>query len=222
MTATTLSPTAARRTAPSALRRVFGVVARPDTYLRIGYLLLGLPLGTIWFTALVTGWAVSVSMIVVALVGIPMLLMVWFATRAFANVERSTANALLGTRLPAAPLSWGGPGNPWLRLRAMTNDRGRRRELAFLLLRFPAGIATFTAAVTALSVPFLVAYAPFAARSTAEPFGTWSQSARMEDIASSGWAWLLVPAGAALLIGAIHALRAIGAACARWTTASLG
>ena len=55
----------------------------------------------------------------------------------------------------------------------MTSDRSRWRELGYLVLRFPVGVATFTAAVTALTAPVMVAYAPFQARRVDHPFGDW-------------------------------------------------
>ena len=202
----------------SWMRRIFGVVARPRSYRSIGYLLLGLPLGTIWFTVLVTGASVSISMLIVALLGIPMLLGMWYVCRAFANIERTTATALLDLPLPLAPIASPYRGNVWVRLRSMSRDRDRWRELAYLVLRFPVGIATFTVAVTALTTPFAIAYAPFSVRYGSDhPFGEWSQSARMEDIASNPWAWLLIPLGAALLIASFHLLNAIANACGRWT-----
>ena len=66
----------------SQLRRWFGVVTAARTYRNLAFLLLGLPLGTLWFTLVVTGVTVSASMIVVALIGIPMLLGMWYVTRA--------------------------------------------------------------------------------------------------------------------------------------------
>src|SRR6186997_797838 len=96
MNTSTIQTTAARSTVePSMSRRFFGVVARPQTYRNIGYLLLGLPLGTLWFSILVTLTSVSVSMLVVALLGIPLLVASWYAVRAFANVERGVADVLL-------------------------------------------------------------------------------------------------------------------------------
>jgi hypothetical protein len=199
------------------MRRTFGVVARPQSYRRIAYLLLGLPLGTVWFTVLVTGVSVGISMLVVALLGIPILWGMWYIVRAFANVERGTTNALLGRHVPLAPLSSSDRGNVWVRLRSMSRDRDRWRELAYLMLRFPVGIATFTVAVTAIATPFVVAYAPFSARYGGDhPFGEWSQSARLEDIASSTWAWFLIPFGAVMLIAAFHLLNALANACGRW------
>lgn len=207
------------RTAP--LRRFFGVVAQPDSYRNIAFLFLGLPLGTIWFSVLVAGVSVAVSVIVVALIGIPMLFGLWYVTRAFANVERGVANALLHQRLSLAPMNAPQRGNVWVRLRSMTRDRDRWRELGYLMLRFPAGVATFTAAVTALVTPFLVAYAPIVAHHDEEPFGDWALSSRMVDVASSPWAWLLVPLGVMLLIVSFHLLNALARVCARWAAASL-
>ena len=86
----------ARTGRTSSLRRFLDVVAQPDSYRNIAFLLIGLPLGTIWFTVLVTGVSVALSMLVIALLGIPMLLGLWYVTRSLANVERRVANALLG------------------------------------------------------------------------------------------------------------------------------
>jgi hypothetical protein len=208
----------------SPMRRIFGVITQPQSYRNIGYLLLGLPLGTVWFTALISGLSVAISMLVVALLGIPMLLGMWYLTRWFANVERSTANVLLGHDLAPAPLAAPDRGNLWVRLRSMTSDRDRWREFGFVMLRFPVGVATFIAAVTAVATPVMVAYAPFAARyGNDHPFGDWRLSSRMEDIASSSpWSWFLVPLGLTMLIVSFHLLNALASACGRWTTAWLG
>lgn len=213
-------PSGVRRV--SALRRFFGVVAEPDSYRNLAYLVLGLPLGVVWFTALVTAVSTAASMVVVALIGIPMLLATWYLVRAFANVERGVANALLHTQVAYAPIASPHRGNPWVRLRAMSSEPDRRQEAGFLMLRFPAGIATFTAAVTAIATPLWIAWAPFHARIAERPFGTWSESSRLEDIASSPWAWFLVPLGLLLLFVAFHALNGLARACGRWTTDQLG
>ena len=208
------------RTSPS--RRFFGVVAQPDSYRSIAFLLIGLPLGTIWFTVLVTGISVALSMLVVALLGIPMLVGLWYATRAFANVERSVTNALLGQHLPCSSMHSPQRGNLWVRLRAMTRDRDRRKELGYLMLRFPVGMATFIAAVTAIATPLMVAYAPIVARYDEQPFGDWALSSRMEDVASSSpWSWLLVPLGMVMLIASFHLMNAVARACGRWSAAWL-
>lgn len=207
---------------PSPLRHFFGVATQPNSYRNIAYLLIGLPLGTIWFTVLVTGVSVAASMLVVALLGVPLLLGLWYVTRSFANLERSLANALLGQHLLRLPMSSPERGNLWARLRSMTRDRDRWREFGYLMLRFPIGIATFTAAVTALATPFMVAYAPIVARRDEQPFGDWALSSRMEDVASSSpWSWFLVPLGFVMLIASFHLMNAVATMCGRWTTSWL-
>jgi hypothetical protein len=217
------SPNPAAADQPSPLLRFFGVVARPQSYRNIAYLLLGLPLGTLWFSVLVTLASVSVSMLVVALLGIPLLLGTWYAVRAFANVERAVANALLDANVDQAPMAAGVSGNLWVRLRDMSRDRARWRELGYLTLRFPAGVATFTLAVTALTAPVAVAYAPIYARFVDDSFGDWFWSSELHDFASdSPWSWSLIPLGLGLLFAAFHALNTLARACGTWTTAWLG
>ena len=46
---------------PSSTRRFFGVVRSSQTYRNIAYLLLGLPLGTAWFVALITAVSVGIT-----------------------------------------------------------------------------------------------------------------------------------------------------------------
>lgn len=227
-TTTTIPPTttslpAVRSSRTSPVRRFFGVITKPRSYKSIGYLLLGLPLGTAWFSVLISGLSVGISMLTVALLGIPILLALWYAVRLFANVERTAANVLLDQHLGLAPIASSERGNLWVRLRSMTGDRDRRREFAYLMLRFPVGIATFTAATTALATPFLVGYAPFVARYGGDqPFGDWAMSSRMEHIANSPWSWFLIPLGLGLLFVSFHAMNALAKVCGRWTATSLG
>jgi hypothetical protein len=201
-------------------RRFVSVVTQPASYRRIAYLLLGLPLGTLWFAVLVSAITTSISLLVVALVGIPMLWATWHAVRAFANVERHAVNVLLDRQVPTVPEA-GGKGNVWVRLRSMTCQRDRWRELGYLFLRFPAGIATFTIAVVALTTPVTIALAPLQARIADHPFGDWALSSRMETAAASPWSWLLVPLGAAMLVLAFHLLNRLADACGDLTAAWL-
>ena len=207
----------------SPVRHFVGVVARPQSYRNIGYLLLGLPLGIAWFTVLISGLSVAGRLLVVALVGFPMLLAMWYVVRAFATVERVVANMLLDRDIALVPMGSVQRGNLWTRLRSISCERDRRRELGYLLLRFPVGVATFTAAVTALTAPVVVAYAPFAARYVDDSFGDWFWSSQLHDVAaSSPWSWFLVPLGLAMLLGSFHLMNALASACGRWTAKWLG
>ena len=196
--------------------RFFGVAARPQTYRSLASLLLGLPLGTVWFTLLVTGVSVGLSLVVLALLGLPVLLGTWYVARGAANVERRVAGLLPGGAIAPAPMA-APHGNVWVRLRSMTRERDRWRELAFLLLRFPVGIATFTAVAVGFAVPIAVTAAPLTARfDDREPFGTWRYAADLEDVASSPWAWPLVAVGVVLLVAALHLLDGLARVCDRW------
>jgi hypothetical protein len=204
------------------VRRFLDVVADPQTYRNLVYLLVGLPLGTLWFTVLVTGLSLGLSLVVVALLGLPVLLLMWYVTRGAANVELRVVGLLPGGAIAPAPMA-APRGNVWVRLRSMTRERDRWRELAFLMLRLPAGIATFTAVAVALAVPVGVAAAPFTARfDESEPFGTWRYATEMDDVASSPLAWLLVPTGFVLLVAALHLLDALARASGRWARSWLG
>ena len=162
-------------------------------------------------------------MLVVALLGIPMLWACGTSFRAFANVERGVANALLGVQIPYAPMRPTDRGNLWVRLRSISREPDRRRELGYLMMRLPAGIATFATAVTALTVPVVVAYAPISARFVDDSFGDWLWASELHDFASSSpWSWALVPVGVAALVAAVHLLDALAAACGRWAAAWLG
>lgn len=223
---TTLATHAAPRSRSASTRpvpqRFLGVVASGQTYRNVGYLLLGLPLATIWFTVLVTGFSVSATMVVVALLGVPMLLAMWYLTRAFANIERGVSNALLGQEIPYAPLGTLQRGNPWVRLRSMSAERDRWRELGHLLLRLPVAAAMFATAVVALATPITVAYAPIHARAVDDPFGDWFLSSELEDVvAGSPWSWLLLPLGLAMLVASFHLTNALARAGGEWTASAL-
>lgn len=66
----------------------------------IGYLLLNMPLGIAWFTALVTLVTVGVSTAVIW-VGLPILAVAVLLWRGGARVERARTGAMLGTHIPA-------------------------------------------------------------------------------------------------------------------------
>lgn len=223
MRTTTAPRTATPIMRTSPVHRFLRAVARPQSYASIAYLLLGLPLGVAWFTIIVTALSASAGLLVLALLGVPMLWASWFAVRAFANAERGVANALLGTQIPYLPFASDHRGNPWVRLRRLTREPDRRRELGYLLMRLPAGIATFATAVAALTVPVVVAYAPISARFVDDSFGDWFWGSELHGFASSSpWSWALVPVGVAALVAAVHLLDALAVACGRWAEAWLG
>ena len=65
-------------------------------------MLLGLPLGTIYFTVIVTGVSLALGLMVLALIGIPITIALWYVNRAFMRMERGLAVGLLDEQIDAA------------------------------------------------------------------------------------------------------------------------
>lgn len=195
----------------------------PQTYRNLLYLLLGLPLGTIWFTMIVTVVAVGVGLIPVALVGIPVLLGSWYLIHPCAAFERWTTIRLLGQPVaPIVPIDHG-HGNPWARFRHVSADAARWRELRYLLLRFPIGIATFVIAVVPPTVAASIVWTPFYLRRDDHDWGTWPLSTTIENLGTnSPWSWLFVPTGLLFALASLHVTNRLAGACGRWTARAIG
>lgn len=166
-----------------------------ETYLGLAYALLGLPLGTFYFVFVVTGLSLGLGL-AVTVVGIPILVLTVAACRALAQLERTLAALLLGASMPRVPSERGG-GLLWRRLGRQLRSGATWRELAYLLLRFPAGIAGFSIAVSVIGVAgYLIIEPPIVACGVnGAEFGDW----RIHTV----WqALLLVPPGLALLFAA--------------------
>ena len=156
------------------LQRYYGVFARPQTYLNVLYLLLGLPLGIAYFVSLVTLISVSGGL-TITLVGIPLFVATMYYWCIVAGVERAQANVLVGTRIH--PLRFGtAQGGFWKRNSIGTRLRSTLtwRSLLWLFLRFPQGIATFVLAVVFISVPIWMITLPITANfGGGADFGAW-------------------------------------------------
>ena len=126
------------------LQRYYGVFARPQTYLNVLYLLLGLPLGIAYFVSLVTLISVSGGL-TITLVGIPLFVatMYYWCIVAGVNGRRPTCSSVRASTRCDFGTAQGGSGK--------RNSIGTRlrstltwRSLLWLFLRFPQGIATLT------------------------------------------------------------------------------
>lgn len=163
------------------------------TYLALTYALLGLPLGIFYFVFLVTGLSVGLGLLV-TVVGIPILVLTILACRGLAQLERTLTASLLGASMPRVEPERGG-GVFWRRLARQLRSGATWRELAYLLIRFPVGIASFSIAVTFIGVAGQAIIEPFlvACGVPGNQFGSW----RIHTV----WqALLLVPPGIALLL----------------------
>jgi Flp pilus assembly protein TadB len=178
------------------------------------YHLLGLPLGIAYFVWLVTGLSTGLGLLV-TLIGIPLLTLVLASVRPLAAAERFLANELLGAGIPGAPLAPSGSG--WIgRLTAYWSDGRTWRGVAFLFVRFPAGLASFVVATVAYGVALMLLAAPVLAPLDADGLdvGPWAIDGILEGLA-------LMPLGAIALIAAgwiSVAMGALSVELARWGT----
>jgi Putative sensor len=202
----TISPTPAWRSLLEPLLTTRG-------YRALTHHLLALPLGIVYFTWLVTGISLGLGL-AITLIGIPILTAVLASVRPLLAVERGLANSLLDAEVASAPLAPAAEDG-WLRQAvAYWRDSTTWRGVAYLLARFPIGIATFTVAVAAYGAALTLIAAPLLAPLDGIDLGIWEPSTVIEGIA-------LVPAGLALLVLSAWISEAMAAgsrALARWGT----
>jgi Putative sensor len=171
---------------------------RPLTTVRGGttllHNLLGLPLGIAYFVWLVTGLSLGAGL-VITLVGIPILTLVLASVRPLQAAERGMANALLGAGIPDVPITPGGEGLLG-RFKAYWTDGATWRGVAYLLARFPVGIATFTIAMASYGTAAALIAAPLLVgldAGDAWDIGLWQVDTVLEGAA-------LVPLGLLTLV----------------------
>ena len=172
----------------AAVRRI---LVDQATYRRLVYLLSAVPLGLVWFVALVTGWSLCLGLLITPFV-IPLLIGLSFMTRGFAAVEADIARSLLDVDARALPGSRSGAGF-WAWFRGLFPE-GFWRAQAYLLIRwvvgFPVGIAVFSVLVAAVGMIFAPAWIPFVHGGA--HLGFWRPHTFLQALA-------FVPGGVALL-----------------------
>src|SRR5436190_3438042 len=140
----------------------------PRTWLAMTSHLAGLILGLAYFVVIVTGLSLGYSLLVLALVGLPLLGLTLRLASWFAAVERARAGLMLGVRIPAWPAGsrtgyrWGIV--PHWRVLA---ERATWSEIGYALLRLPVSavamtvsLTTWSAGLVLLTLPLYNTYLP--------------------------------------------------------------
>lgn len=195
--------------------RWFGVLTEPASYRSIWYLLLGLPLGTLYFTVIVTGVSLAIGLTPLMLLGIPITIGLWYVDRAFMRAERWLAGVLLDVQIGEVRPVPAWPGGLWRHFKACIAEQYGWRGMLYLLLRFPVGVFTFTLAVTLSSTSLGLTFAP-AYMWAGDPdnwMGGWFDP--------YPWSFVLVPVGILLTLLSLHSMNALARACGRWADWSL-
>jgi hypothetical protein len=188
----------------------------PHTYGRIGYLLVAGLLGVAEFVFLVVSISLGVGL-AITLIGIPILIMSVYAWGGLAEGERRIIATLTGTVIPNPYRPVPAGASRWGRLRARLSDPATWKDLAFLLLQFPFGVASFILTGVVLSVGI---------HSVALPLWYWAVPGGVDDGIITGdklWeALAMVPLGVALLLLGIPALSALGRVYVSYAEVLLG
>jgi hypothetical protein len=133
------------------LQRLYGVFGNPQTYLNLLYLLLAFPLGIAYFTFLVTGFSLGLGLLIVwiGFIILPGVLAFCWVLTIF---ERHLAIALLRVEIPSAPAPTAAGSTFLEQIKTHLTNPATWKGIAYLLLKFPIGIASFVITVTLISV----------------------------------------------------------------------
>jgi len=197
----------------SGLKRFFGVVTNPQSYLNIGYLLLAFPLGTFYFVFLVTGLSLGFGLSI-TLLGIPLLGLVFGGSWALCRFERAAAITLLKVEIPAGSSQPESKGL-WSRVKVLLKDRVTWTGMFYLFLKFPLGVATFTIVVTLIAVTLALVAAPILYLYADIDLVIWYVDTLPE-------AFALTLIGVALLFISMHLMNGIAYVSGRIARVSLG
>jgi two-component system phosphate regulon sensor histidine kinase PhoR len=129
----------------------WGLARDRQTYLRISYLLLAFPLGTLYFVVIITGLSTGVGLAIV-IAGFPVLVATLLAWLLFGRVERELAIHLLGAQVRPMSVPDSVRRSPWQRLLKTLGDPVTWKTLVYLLLEFPFGVFSFTLAIVLITV----------------------------------------------------------------------
>ncbi|MCP5100682.1 MAG: hypothetical protein GY943_34470 [Chloroflexi bacterium] len=156
----------------SQLADYFSVFREKQTYLNLLYLFLAFPLGIAYFVLSVTGLSLGVGLLIVW-VGLFILLALFAAWWGIAAFERQLAIHLLGEEI--APMSFPAAKDDtaWERVKEHFRNPVTWKSMLYLLLKFPLGIASFVAGVTAVSIPGALIFAPFLYKVDNLNIGSW-------------------------------------------------
>jgi signal transduction histidine kinase len=205
------------------LPRLIRPIAQARTWKETLHLLLDLPAGIVWFTAVVTGLSLSVGLLAVFLLGIPIFLATLLFARVISVVDRWRAKTFLGLRLasPFRPLTG---GSLWSRTKRLAGDVAAWKALAYGVLMLPIGIFTFTVTVTLWATTLSLLTAGAWGWALPEGGVRFGDDVRNTGLLVNTWYeyLVLVLVGMVLLIATLWAIRGLAALSRLFDRAMLG
>lgn len=128
---------------PQAWPTFFGILVEPRAYGALFYLFSALITGIFYFTWVITGLSLSLSLLFLV-VGFPLLVLVLGSFRALAHLEGRLVEGLLGIRMPRRPPVLPKGKGFWERLGQLFTEAATWRAGAYLLFHMVLGIIYFT------------------------------------------------------------------------------
>jgi len=141
------------------LRRVIATALSPAPWRAALFMLLSFGLGLAAFIGLVVAITLGIGTLIIW-VGIPILLATMVVWRWAAQLERWRIRILLGVDIPA-PYRVAAEGSLVRRLRTRISDPASWRDLLYLFLLFPVGIAEFVVLTAGLGLAVGLLATPF-------------------------------------------------------------
>src|SRR5687768_1259280 len=128
---------------------VLGVAVRAQTWLNIAYLLVGAPVGGVYFVILSIGLGIGLALLPI-LIGIPILLVTLVVAWKLGSFERESIRVFLGMPIPPPIRPTATERSPRERVETLLRDQITWTNLLYLLLKLPLGILTALAAFAGL------------------------------------------------------------------------
>jgi hypothetical protein len=143
----------------SVLSRFFGIYEDSKAWGSLLYMLISLVTGIVYFTWVVTGLSLSLSL-AIFIFGLLFAIFFIFSLRGLALLEGRLVESLLGIRMPRRPL-FIQKGASWFEsLKISLMDKHVWLALVYLFLQMPLGILYFTLTVTLFSLSMGLMAAP--------------------------------------------------------------
>ncbi|MFI6508299.1 sensor histidine kinase [Streptosporangium sp. NPDC050855] len=164
---TTVAGTPLRRRVPLGPDGPVGVLLDPTTWRAVPYLLGSMFYGLACFAFLAGTVPISLVLVIVW-VGLPLLALTMLAWRGAAMLERRLLRTALGVDIPD-PYRPSEGDNLFLRWKDMFVDPATWKDLLYLLLLLPIGIAEFTVSVVLWTLGLALTLAPLPSMLAGEP-----------------------------------------------------
>ena len=188
------------------------IVARPQTYLNLAYLVAAFPAGIVYFVILTIGLGIGLALLPI-LVGVPVLLFTLVVAWRLGGFERELTRFFLGIEIPPPIRPVDVHRSPRQRVETLLRDQVTWTNLLYLLLKLPLGIVTTALAVGGVALAVYLALNALGSIFRAF-FSFW-------PFVLIGPLWNLFWSGLGVLL-ILHLLNALAYGCGRFARVMLG